>query len=388
LVYDPAYVAGGGPALDPATPLGTAPVQTPVGHALPRALQDCMPDRWGRTLVQQQERVLAREQDRTPHTLGELDLLLRVRDDLRQGDLRLRLGDDGPWQAVDDRGVPALTELGELIELTRRAEQDEATAQELRRLARQGSSLGGARPKVHAREVSGRLAIAKLPSVSTDTWDVMAWEKVTLDLAEQAGVEVPDRQLLEIAGRNVLVVTRFDRVLVGGGVARIGYRSAMTMVEGADGEPGSYLDLVEVVEEHGDHVEEDLRQLWRRVALTVLVSNTDDHLRNHGFLQTAGGHWRLAPTFDVNPNPQAGEVPQLSTAIGEGSLDASVDELLEVADLFRMDRAAASQVLREVAEAVATWRRAAATAGLPPSAVEAMAPAFEHDRVERAAAGG
>lgn len=279
--------------------------------------------------------------------------------------------------------MPALTELGELLHLARRAEQDEATAQELRRLARQGSSLGGARPKVHVREVSGRLAIAKLPSVASDTWDVMAWEKVTLDLAEQAGVQVPDRQLLEISGRNVLVVTRFDRVLTGGGMARVGYRSAMTMVEGADGTPGSYLDLVEVIEEHGDRVEEDLQQLWRRVVLTVLVSNTDDHLRNHGFVQSAGGHWRLAPAFDVNPNPQAGEAPQLTTAIGEGPLDASVDELLEVADLFRLDRTSASHVLRQVAETVAMWRQAAVGVGLSPSAIEAMAPAFEHDRLKQ-----
>ncbi len=384
-VYNPGWaVRPDGFDLDPATPRGTGPVQAPAGHVLPRALADCAPDRWGRTLRMQEERRLAEERGRTPRALDDVDFLLGVRDDLRQGDLRLHDGDGFQRPGGD---IPLLADLGELLDLADRAVDEDLTATEIARLVKQGSSLGGARPKTHVQDPAGRLGIAKFPAASSDTWDVMAWEKVCLDLAESAGIAVPARQLLDIAGRRVLIVARFDRVhRPGRPPARVGYRSALTMCERTDGDAGSYLEVAEVIEQHSPHATEDLRQLWRRVVFNVLVTNTDDHLRNHAFLHVRADTWRLSPAFDLNPNPDAGPSPALHTAIDEYATDADLGLVMEVAPLFRLDEASARQVLREVAEAVAGWRHTAQRCGLDEAAVRRMAPAFDHPRLRRALA--
>lgn len=379
-VYDPAWVASPGAFdLDPATPRGTGPVQTPQGRALPGALADCAPDRWGRELRKREERRLAQQQERAVRSLDDLDFLVGVRDDLRQGDLRIAV--DGTFER-DGGDIPVEAQLGELLELADRAQADEITAAELAQLVRQGSSLGGARPKAHVRDAQGRIAIAKFPSAAHDTWDVMAWEKVCLDLAEVAGIDVPARRLLNIAGRNVLVVARFDRVHRPGRTPRrVGYRSAMTMCERTDGDTGSYTEIAQIIEERSDRVTEDLHQLWRRMAFSVRVTNTDDHLRNHAFLHAGADSWRLSPAFDLNPNPDAGDDPHLHTAIDEYATDAQVGLLMEVAPLFRLDADHARAVLAEVDGAVSDWRTAAWSVGLDEAAVHAMAPAFDHGRL-------
>lgn len=384
-VYDPVWTARPeGFDLDPATPRGSGAVQTPTGHVLPRALADCAPDRWGRTLRMQEERRLADEEGRAGRTLDDVDFLLGVRDDLRQGDLRLR--DEGGFQRPGG-DVPVLAELGDLLDLANRALHEDLGTAEIARLVRQGSSLGGARPKTHVQDAHGRLGIAKFPAASADSWDVMAWEKVCLDLAESAGIAVPSRQLLNIAGRRVLVVGRFDRVhRPGQAPARVGFRSAMTMCERSDGDAGSYLEIAAVIEEHSPQATEDLRQMWRRVAFNVLVTNTDDHLRNHAFLHERAGAWRLSPAFDINPDPQAGQSPRLHTAIDEYATEADLDVLMAVSPLFRFDEPSARQTLREVAQAVQGWRGAARHCGLDEAAVRQMTPAFEHARLRRALA--
>lgn len=378
-VYDPSWVAASGAFdLDPATPRGTGPVQTAAGRALPGALADCSPDRWGRELRKREERHLAQQEDRAVRSLDDLDLLVGVRDDLRQGDLRIAV--EGVFQR-DGGDIPVEAQLGELLELSDRAQTDEITAAELTRLVRQGSSLGGARPKAHVRDAAGRIAIAKFPSADHDTWDVMAWEKVCLDLAEASGIDVPDRRLLNIAGRHVLVVARFDRVHRSGRAPlRVGYRSAMTMCERSDGDTGSYLEIAEAVEERSNRPTLDLHQLWRRMAFSVRVTNTDDHLRNHAFLHAGSDNWRLSPAFDLNPDPDAGAEPHLRTAIDQYATDAHVDLLMEVAPLFRLDADDARAVLAEVDVAVSEWRGAAAAAGLSDAAARAMTPAFDHGR--------
>ena len=241
--------------------------------------------RWGRSLIRRREVAQARDEGREPRSLGEVDYLLGVRDDLRQGALRFRRS-DGPFEAVEDRGVPTLTDLPELLALAARAERGTADLPDLQRLIRVGSSLGGARPKAHVRDANGNLAIAKFPSAAHDTWNVMAWEKVALELAAQAGITVPATTLLNLAGRSVLVVDRFDRTrdADGGPVGRVGYVSAMTMLQSTDGEQGSYLEIAEAIEERSSQATADLHQLWRRIVFSILIYNTDDHLRNHGFL--------------------------------------------------------------------------------------------------------
>jgi len=358
-------------ALDPELPLVSGSLHTRVKRALFGALTDCAPDRWGRTLLVRREAALAREEGRAARSLGEIDYLLGVRDDLRQGALRLSLG-GGPFLADDQSGVPALTDLPALMNLAQRAETDTADLPDLQRLVRVGSSLGGARPKAHVRDSNGRIAIAKFPSANHDTWNVMAWEKVALDLAARAGIEVPLSQLLKLAGRNVLVVDRFDRTESG---ERIGYVSAMTRLEASDGEQRSYLEIAEVIEQTSAKATEELHQLWRRIVFSILISNTDDHLRNHGFLHEEGDVWRLAPAFDLNPNPAPGP-KYLSTAIDIADDAANLSTALTVAEFFRLSEIEARKTLGEVAGAVAQWRDVARLHGLTGSELTAMESAF------------
>ena len=370
-VYAPAYVTRPGAyELDPSLPLGTAPSQTPVGQTIFGALSDCAPDRWGRTLINRAEARAAREEGRTPRALGDVDYLLGVRDDLRQGALRFRIG-GGPFLGSDDVGVPALTDLPELLDLADAAERDDVSLPELRRLVRVGSSLGGARPKAHVRHPDGRVAIAKFPSAAQDTWNVMAWEKVALDVAQRAGITVPASRLLTLAGRHVLVVDRFDRTPAGD---RVGYVSAMTMLQATDGDQRSYLEIAEAIEERSARAGQDLAQLWRRLLFNVLICNTDDHLRNHGFLHAGGTSWSLAPAFDLNPQPDPGPT-QLSTFIDSADGSATVALALSVAPMFRLSAADARRTLGEVAAAVSDWRQIAGR-WLAPGEVDRMAPAF------------
>ena len=381
-VYNDRYLADPDAyALDPGLPLVTGTLQTPVRRALFGAFADSLPDRWGRTLIQRAERARAKAVATAPRSMSEVGLLLGVRDDLRQGALRFRLDEQGPFLAAEESGVPALTDLPALLDIAARAERDTADYEDLRRLVRAGSSLGGARPKAHVLDAAGRVAIAKFPSDSSDTWNVMAWEKVALDLARDAGVTVPDSQLIRIGDRNVLVVDRFDRR----GTARIGYASAMTMLEASDGDQRSYLEIAEVIEERSTAATAELRQLWRRIAFSILISNTDDHLRNHGFLHERGDSWMLSPAFDLNPNPQLGS-KDLSTAIDYADTGASVDTLMNVAAYFRLDPSDALEVLAKVTRAVARWRAVAKSHGLLQQDLDTMEPAFEHAEGERARA--
>jgi serine/threonine-protein kinase HipA len=380
--YDDRYLADPAAyALDPVLPLVTGALQTPVGHALFGAFRDCAPDRWGRTLIKRAEISRAKIAGTAPHSMSEAEILLGVRDDLRQGALRFRHGEEGPFLAVEDSGVPILTDLPQLLEIAERAESDSAGYADLKRLLRAGSSLGGARPKAHVVDAAGRIAIAKFPSVSSDTWNVMAWEKVALDLARDAGIKVPDSQLIHVGARNVLVVGRFDRR----GATRVGYASAMTMLEASDGDQRSYLEIAGVIEERSAATTADLNQLWRRMAFSILISNTDDHLRNHGFLHERADSWSLSPAFDLNPNPDPGP-KELSTAIDFSDTRASVDTLMEVAEYFRLDAEEATDVLTRVSSAVGRWRSVAATHGLQQADINAMEPAFEHAERKRAQA--
>jgi serine/threonine-protein kinase HipA len=379
-VYDDRYLAHPDAyALDPVLPLVTGTLQTPVGRALFGAFADSTPDRWGRTLVRRAEQAAAKVAGTAPRSLTEFDLVLGVRDDLRQGALRYRPDSRGPFVAPEDFGVPALTDLPVLLDIAERAERDTAGYEDLQRLVRAGSSLGGARPKVHVMNAAGRVAIAKFPSATSDTWNVTAWEKVALDLARDAGLTVCDSQLILAGSRHVLIVERFDRH----GTARIGYASAMTMLQAGDRDQRSYLEIAAVIEERSTAATADLRQLWRRMAFSVLISNTDDHLRNHGFLHQHAESWALSPAFDLNPNPRPGP-KYLSTAIDFTDTRASVDALMSVADYFRLDTGDALQVLAEVTGAVAHWRSVAASHSLPQRDIDAMEPAFEHAAAERA----
>ena len=360
--------------LDPALSLVAGRQQTPVGRAMFGAFTDCAPDRWGRRLILRGERARARREGGPQRSFGEIDYLLGVRDDLRQGALRLRDPETGAYMADETVDVPLLIDLPVLLSAAESLDRDEADETALRTLLRGGSSLGGARPKAHVLDKTGRVAIAKFPSASTDDWDVIRWEAVALQLARDAGVRVSNSALHSVGGKPVLIVDRFDRE----GEQRIGYVSAMTMIEAVDGDAGSYLEIAAVIEERSPDAVADLRELWRRVAYSVLVSNTDDHLRNHGFLRTSTGGWQLSPAFDLNPNPEPGP-KHLHIALVDGDTAARIDTLMQLAPYFRLNESDAIAILRAVTDATSNWRRTAERAGLSRAEIEQMQPAFEHD---------
>jgi serine/threonine-protein kinase HipA len=371
--YSSEYLARGDAyALDPLLPLVSGQQQTPLNHAIFGAFSDCAPDRWGRMLIHRLHRKQGGNENTGESSFGEIDYLLGVRDDLRQGALRFRDPESGEFLASEQGGVPHLVDLPKLLNFADRAERDVASEDELEVLLKGGSSLGGARPKAHVIDQRGNIAIAKFPRASGDEWDVTGWEAVTASLAREAGITVPDSALHKIDGRSVLVLDRFDRR----GEQRIGYVSAMTMLEAGDGDERTYLDIVEVIEEESDRATADLHELWRRIAFSILVSNTDDHLRNHGFLRATSGGWSLAPAFDLNPNPEPGR-KFLTTSIDGSSNEASLELLLDVADLFRLREEEARAVVRSVSDATSRWRDVAGKAGLDRASIGVMEPAFE-----------
>lgn len=376
--YAPEYL--GHPAafeLDPALPLRDGLQQTPAGREIFGAFADCSPDRWGRKLIGRAERRRARAGNRTQRSLGEIDYLLGVRDDMRQGALRFRDPVLDVFLADEDGGVPLLIGLPRLLTSAERVDREEEDDEDLMALLKGGSSLGGARPKAHVIDENGRPAIAKFPKPSSDEWDVLRWEAVALQLARLAGLEVAINRLIEVSGRGVLIVDRFDRQ----GGLRVPYVSAMTMLEAVDGDSGSYLEIAEVIETHSPAATADLARLWRRIAFSILISNTDDHLRNHGFLRLSSAGWSLSPAFDLNPEPETG-TRHLDTAIDFDETEAKIEVLMGVAPEFRLSEPEARKVLLEVGEATSSWRRVAEEHGLSRAAVEAMSPAFEHEEAE------
>ncbi|MBC7460123.1 MAG: type II toxin-antitoxin system HipA family toxin [Thermoleophilia bacterium] len=375
--YAPSWLAdAGGYALDPRLPLFEGSFHTNESQALFAAFTDAAPDRWGRRLIERSERHRTENRGEAARSFGEFDVLVGVRDDVRQGAIRCVDPATATYLAPDGGGVPALLEMPSLLGAVHRIERDAEEAADLLLLLRAGSSLGGARPKAHVIDADGQLSIAKFPSSVADEWDVMAWEQVALELARRAGIRTPASQLHRVDGKHVLVVRRFDRL----GLDRVGYVSAMTLLEARDGDVRSYLEIADVISEHSPAAGRDLEELWRRIAFSILISNSDDHLRNHGFLRDGNG-WSLSPVFDVNPNPAAAGA-LLSTAIDEGDTSADLERLLDVANYFRLTRDRARAVLSDVLSATSSWRAVAHAAGLSKAQQARMAPAFERDEAD------
>lgn len=378
--YDAAWLGlGGAFPLDPNLPLVRG-----EGHwdgGLFNAFSDPAPDRWGRSLMGRRERALAKAEGRAPRTLMEADFLMLVEDQTRLGALRFRDQGGEAFQAADAHPVPALVALPKLLGAARRVIDDKETDEDLRLLLAPGSSLGGARPKASVIGPDGQLMMAKFPS-QTDDWPIPVWESVAMTLAERAGVLVPPFQLRHVAKRPVFMMSRFDRTADG---HRRPFCSALTALGAADGETRSYLELVDVLRQDGADAPGDAAQLWRRMVFNILISNTDDHLRNHGFLREPGG-WRLSPAYDLNPMPVDVKPRIHALALNETDQDASLETVLGAAAYFRVDKAEAIEVAKAVGAVVATWREVAGQHGLTANQIDRMASAFEHDDLARAIA--
>ena len=367
--------------LDPALPKGAGVFHTRPGSALFGAFADSAPDRWGENLMRREERERARAASATPRTLGKADFLLGVRDDTREGAIRFRRPGTGAYYSAHRHAVPRLIDVARLMRAADRLREDAGFDRDLADLIDAGSSLGGARPKAAVTSSSGGLTIAKFPRSGSDEWDAPSWEETQLRLARRAGISVASSELVPIAGRHVLLIDRFDRQ----GSRRIGFASALTMLEAPDGESRSYLEIADLIERYSPRAEADLRELYRRIIFSVLTANTDDHLRNHAFLREPGG-WALSPAYDLNPNPDS--PVRLTTSIDLDNTSASIELALAVCGHFRLSEAAARSQVAGVERATANWRGVAGQLGLPGAEIERMTDAYETEqrRIARAMA--
>lgn len=339
---------------------------------------DSAPDRWGRMLLQRRENWLARQEGRKPKALREWEFLIGVEDVTRLGALRFRRSEKDPWLATDsDLPVPPVSHVRELAATAARVEADAGAATDeeegrwLKQLCAPGSSLGGARPKAVVRDERGDLCLAKFPG-RQDRVDVAAWEHVANLIARRAGIDAPETRLLQWGqAGSTLLIKRFDRTAQGG---RIPYASAMTLLGRRDGESGaSYLELAELLMQQGARAQSDAVELFRRALFNVAVSNTDDHLRNHGFLLTERG-WALAPAFDVNPNPDGG--PH-ALALDELVDDGDLETVMDARKSYGVHEKDARAALKAVTTAVGEWRAVAERVGIARREMEAYASAFK-----------
>jgi serine/threonine-protein kinase HipA len=341
---------------------------------------DSSPDRWGRLLMRRREAALAKSEGRSEKTLRETDYLLGVFDGHRMGAIRFKENYNGPFLNDNEKlASPPWTALRELEEISLKLENDSVINDPqywkwLNMLVNPGSSLGGARPKASVMDSEKNLWIAKFPS-QKDTKDIGGWEMVANELAINAGLNIAVSRVQKFSNRHYTFLTkRFDRTNKG---ERIHYASAMTMLGYSDRtdfhDGASYLELVDFLSNNGANVESDLEELWKRIVFNIFISNTDDHLRNHGFILTEKG-WILSPAFDINPN-EDGTGLSLNISLDDNSLD--LDLPLEVIDFFRLNKEKALKIIEQIKKSVSVWRNVANKYKLSNPEQEMMVKAFD-----------
>ncbi len=352
--------------------------QHPNGKENFGVFMDSMPDTWGRKLMMRRAAQQATEKGNPAPTLYDIDFLLGVYDETRMGALRFKLDPDGPF--LDDNPEFPTPPWSTIRELQYAAEliESDATSDEVKQytaiLIAPGSSLGGARPKANILDDEGNFWIAKFPA-RADTIDKAAWEYVAYRLALKAGITMSECSLQKISGQYQTFFTkRFDRI----GKQRIHFASAMTMTGNNEDilkdNPASYLDIALFIQTYGSNIAEDLHQLWRRIIFNIAVSNTDDHLRNHGFILQKNG-WRLSPAYDINPTTDKAGL-QLNIDANNNALD--FDLARSVGEYFQLNNAEMEAIITEVTTAVGDWKNIASEIRIPRNQVELMAGAFNY----------
>ncbi|MCV3274401.1 type II toxin-antitoxin system HipA family toxin [Roseobacter sinensis] len=337
--------------------------------ALPGCFADAAPDSWGRALM---TKALG-------GGLSEFDYLVLSDDRTRQGALRF-LGEDMEPLSDLTPPIPRLVELERLRTLAQRFERDPGGAEEeARDLAGVAGSLGGARPKANV-EGDGHLWIAKFTSAQ-DTKPVERAEVATLKLARMCGLRVAEARLeLRDSDSPIALIRRFDRR----GDTRIPYISARTALDWQSEEGGFYTDIADVIRQISSKPVEDLHELWRRIVFTILVSNKDDHLKNHGFIYAGGDRWRLSPAFDINPSPSRHRILETGIIRG-GPFDASLEIALEACEFFELRQEEARLIARDMATTLSSnWRRAMQEEGMTGNEVRIYQDALQHSESTRA----
>lgn len=369
--YDEAWLANGQGSyvIDPDLPLMAGSQHC---SGIPGAFRDCSPDRWGRTLIKREAREEALQNDLPLHQLDDVDFLIGVFDQTREGALRF-CEPGGSFLAVSSP-IPPIVQLPALLHASYDVARDDAGRDEIKALLAAGSgSLGGARPKASVCD-GERLLLAKF-SHPEDEWNVMAWEKTALDLARMAGIPTPACQLIRVGNESVLLLDRFDRE--GSRIAglRIPYMSGMTVLGSTDGESRDYIELAEAITLFASEASQELGELFRRVTFSIAINNTDDHLRNWGFLRH-GKSWRLSPIFDVNPNPYA-NARRVTAIAGDAHGKDSVG-LRDLAAYCGIPPDEALTNVESVLRAVEQWHMVAKKNGCPKRELEMFQPVFEH----------
>lgn len=339
---------------------------TQPGREIFGCFSDALPDRWGRLLLNRREQIMATEEQRPVRKLSSFDYLMGIDDFSRMGGFRFKTDPNGEFINCDSLlRIPPLTDLRSLVaasmEIEKSEEQNHLPEKKwIQQLVHPGSSLGGARPKAGVRDLEGCLYIAKFPS-RNDDYDVSLWEHLSHLLAKKAGVISAETSIIPTGDKHhVLLSKRFDRTADG---RRIHFASAMTLLgltDGSDAQTGyGYLDIVDFILQNCCKVEENLRQLYRRVAFNIAIGNTDDHFRNHGFLLTPQG-WTLSPAYDMNPTTNEYQ----SLLITSSTNKADLNILLEASEEYMIGKEEAARIIQEVAATVKDWRKMAATLGI------------------------
>ncbi|WP_321995558.1 type II toxin-antitoxin system HipA family toxin [Draconibacterium orientale] len=374
--YDVAWLKSGAyPLLDPDIQFYGGP-QFPNNKENFGLFLDSMPDTWGRTLMKRRAAHDAAEKGERAKTLYEVDYLLGVLDESRMGALRFKTDPNGPFLDNNEKSpTPPWSSVAELQEAASNIENEtrnDAVKKWLAILIAPGSSLGGARPKANILDNDHNLWIAKFPA-KNDTIDKAAWEYLAWQLALKAGIVMSECRISKVAGRyNTFFTKRFDREQE----QRIHFASAMTMTGNNEDtirdNPASYLEMAEFIQYHGTCINENLEQLWRRIVFNIAISNTDDHLRNHGFLLTEKG-WVLSPAYDINPSIDKDGLA-LNIDMDNNALDFELAK--SVGPFFRLEKKQMDRIIDEVTTSVKNWRKMAKTIGLSNSEQDLMAKAF------------
>ena len=337
---------------------------------------DSMPDTWGRKLMIRRAAQKAREQGNTARTLYDIDFLLGVHDESRMGALRFKLNREGPF-LDDNKAYPTphwsnIRELQHAAAIIESDDDSEDAGKWLAILIAPGSSLGGARPKANILDKDNHPWIAKFPA-HADTIDKAAWEYVAYKLALAAGIDMAESRIEKVSGKyHTFFTKRFDRL----NGERVHFASAMTMTGNNEDtikdDPPSYLDLAEFIQYSGSDNQSDLHQLWKRIVFNIAISNTDDHLRNHGFILKENG-WRLSPAYDINPSIDKEELA-LNIDMSDSSLSFQLAK--SVGELFQLNNQQMDDIINEVMTARQKWKKIAGQIGISGLEQELMSKAF------------
>ncbi len=327
---------------------------------------DALPDRWGRLLLNRREQIIAAEEKRPVHKLSSFDYLMGIEDISRMGGFRFKASQDGEFiNCENSLRIPPLTDIRTLVTASMEIEKSEELnrlpeKKWLQQLVHPGTSLGGARPKAVVVNDEGRLCVAKFPS-RNDDYDVGLWEHHSHLLAKEAGVIAAQTSVVDTGRKyHTFLSKRFDRSDDG---RRKHFASAMTLLgltDGCDAKTGNgYLDIVDFILQNCCDVEDNLRQLYRRVAFNIAIGNSDDHFRNHGFLLTPKG-WTLSPAYDMNPTLNEYQALMINSSTNQADLNILHDSSKE----YMIGRKEAEAIIDEVKSGVSQWKPVANRLGI------------------------